>query len=150
MITKRDDSLSNGIAILITLQTFTKQDNEVIKYDRKFEGQLFQMGNSIYLRYTEDDNQETAVVTFKINNDGGIQLTRKSKEMRMQLFFENNKRVSATYRTPYGEIPIETVTPSLSVNINDFPLAGAVHVDYLLYSGGKLLGEYKIRLQFTA
>ncbi|MFT8425485.1 MAG: DUF1934 domain-containing protein [Liquorilactobacillus sp.] len=141
--------MSNGTAILITLQTFTKQEGTVSKYNRKFEGRLFQMGNSIYLRYTEDDNNETAVVTFKINNDGSIQLTRKSKTMRTQLFFEDNKRISATYRTPYGEIPIETVTPSLNVNISDLPLAGAVRVDYLLYSGGKLLGEYKIRLQFT-
>ncbi|AUJ29167.1 DUF1934 domain-containing protein [Liquorilactobacillus hordei] len=142
--------MSTGTDILITLQTFTKQDGEISKYDRKFEGQLFQMGNSIYLRYTEDDDkQEKAVVTFKINNNGGIQLTRKSKEMRMQLFFENNKRVSATYRTPYGEIPIETVTPLLSVNISDFPLVGTVNIDYFLYSGGNLLGEYKIRLQFS-
>ncbi|KRM92946.1 DUF1934 domain-containing protein [Liquorilactobacillus cacaonum] len=141
--------MSSGTPVLVDLKTITKQNGETSKYERKFKGQVFQMGNSMYLRYNEDDSQESAIVTFKISFDGGIQLIRKTNDMRMQLFFEDNKRIAAVYRTPYGEIPIETVTPVLNVTIDELPLVGNVAINYFLYSNGELLGEYKIRLQFV-
>jgi uncharacterized beta-barrel protein YwiB (DUF1934 family) len=142
-------TLENGTPILIHLLTQREQNGEVSQYEKKFSGRIFQMGSSIYLRYVETKEPKETTVTFKITEDSSIHLTRKQNDLKLQLFFKDNHRISATYQTPYGLLPIETVTPSLRVILNEFPLAGNISVDYLLYNGQDLLGKYKIRLQFT-
>jgi uncharacterized beta-barrel protein YwiB (DUF1934 family) len=47
-------------------------------------------------------------------------------------------------------LPVETVTPMLRVRLRERPFSGEVNVDYDLYAGEQLLGNYKLRLQFTA
>ncbi|KRL06214.1 DUF1934 domain-containing protein [Liquorilactobacillus oeni] len=142
--------MSNGTPVLIHLKTRHSQDGEVDEYEKEFQGQIFQIGDSLYLRYNEEKYEDGATVTFKIFGDSNnVQLTRKKEDSRMQLFFGDSQRISATYRTPYGDIPIETVTPDLTISLKENPLAGKININYLLYSGGQLLGEYKIRLQFT-
>ncbi|MCC7667014.1 DUF1934 domain-containing protein [Liquorilactobacillus satsumensis] len=140
--------MGNGTPVLIYLKTRHNQDGETVEYEKEFQGQIFQMGSSLYLRYNEETDEQSTV-TFKVFENGNVQLTRKNEDLRMQLFFGDNRRISATYRTPYGDIPIETVTPDLTVRLSEAPLAGKINIDYLLYSGGQLLGEYKIRLHFT-
>ncbi|MBZ5943036.1 DUF1934 domain-containing protein, partial [Weissella cibaria] len=81
--------------------------------------------------------------------DGNVLLTRSS-ESEMRLRFANGKRIEARYRTPYGLFPIETVTPFLEIELQEGPLAGRVNIDYQLFAGEQLIGNYKIRLQFTA
>ncbi|MSE00367.1 DUF1934 domain-containing protein, partial [Bacillus velezensis] len=71
-------------------------------------------------------------------------------EMKMRLYFASQKRVSTTYKTPYGVIPIETLTNKINISKKDMPISAKVEVDYFLYSQEKIVGEYKIRLQFTA
>ena len=82
--------------------------------------------------------------------DGEVQLNRQQGEMKMRLYFASQKRVSTTYKTPYGVIPIETLTNKINISKKDMPISAKVEVDYLLYSQEKIVGEYKIRLQFTA
>lgn len=86
---------------------------------------------------------------MKIDGDGNVLLTRSS-ESEMRLRFANGKRIEARYRTPYGLFPIETVTPFLEIELQEGPLAGRVNIDYQLFAGEQLIGNYKIRLQFTA
>ena len=38
----------------------------------------------------------------------------------------------------------------INITKKDRPISAKVEVDYLLYSQEKIVGEYKIRLQFTA
>ncbi|KRM87322.1 hypothetical protein FD21_GL001315 [Liquorilactobacillus vini DSM 20605] len=149
MVIQEVKTLENGTPILIHLLTQREQAGEVSEYEKEFSGRIFQMGNSIYLRYIEANEPEKITVTFKITEDSSIHLTRKRDDLKLQLFFKDNHRIAATYQTPYGLLPIETVTPNLQVILNEFPLAGKIKVDYLLYNGLELLGRYKIRLQFT-
>ncbi|AUJ33151.1 YwiB family protein [Liquorilactobacillus nagelii] len=142
-------TLEKGTPILIHLVTTREQDGEVSEYEKKFSGQIFQIGNSLYLRYVETQAPEKVIVTFKIIDQNSIQLTRKRSDLKLRLFFEDNHRVAAAYQTSYGVIPIETVTPHLQILLQQSPLAGAIKIDYLLYNGLELLGKYKIRLQFT-
>ncbi|WP_439646261.1 hypothetical protein [Secundilactobacillus odoratitofui] len=46
-------------------------------------------------------------------------------------------------------MPVETVTPQLRVGFHERPFGGSASIDYQLYAGEQLLGNYEIRLQFT-
>ncbi|MDY4065077.1 MAG: DUF1934 domain-containing protein [Ligilactobacillus agilis] len=141
--------LSNGIPVTIHVVTQNIQDNQVVDYDEVFEGQFFQMGASIYLRYQEIAEQE-ALVTFKITANGEVQLTRKTDEMNLRLYFVAGKQVNAKYVTPYGVVPVTSRTSKLQAEVDDTlrGIIGQINIDYTLNSGKQLLGRYKIRLQF--
>lgn len=141
--------LANGIPVAVHVVTQNIQADEVVDYDEEFSGQFFQMGSSIYLRYKEVTDQE-ALVTFKITADGEVQLTRKTKEMQLRLYFVAGKQVNAKYVTPYGVVPVTSKTSRLQAEVDDTlqGLIGQINIDYTLNSGTQLLGQYKIRLQF--
>lgn len=145
------EELTTGIPVGIHLETHTIQDGNTSDYLLDVEGQMIQIGKTIYLRYKEpqsSDQQKSVTVTIKFLSDGDVSLTR-SGENRLLIHLSAGKRVEANYRTPYGVVPIETVTPNLKVSFHDRPFGGQLTVDYLLYAGEKLLGSYEIRLRFT-
>lgn len=136
---------------MIHLETQSVQEGEVNNLVQDVPGQFFNMGKTIYLRYQEKlKDQDPAMVTFKINAVGEIQLTRQQGQNRSQMFFVVNKKLEARYQTPYGVVPLITVTPKMNVTLSEYPVSGKVSIDYDLISNGQELGEYKIRLHFTA
>jgi len=145
------DQLSTGVPVMIHLETHIKQDEDVSDYRLDVDGQLVQMGSNLYLRYLEPNKEtgEQTPVTMKFTPDGEVHLTRKA-EAELRLHFVSGKRVTARYNTPYGIMPIETVTPYLETSFQEKPFSGNVKIDYLLYANDDLVGNYKIRLQFTA
>lgn len=145
------DRRSASVPVAIHLQTRIKQEENVSDYRLDVDGQLVQMGDNLYLRYLEPDEEtgDKTPVTMKFTPDGAVHLTRNG-EAELRLHFISGKRVTARYRTPYGIMPIETVTPFLEADFQERPFSGNVKIDYLLYAGEELVGNYKIRLQFTA
>ena len=145
------DDLTTGVPVAIHLETQARQDDDTANYALDVDGQLVQMGDAFYLRYKEvnDDAPEPIPVTIKLAANGDVVLTR-SAENRLRLHFSNGKRVRTHYQTPMGMLPVETVTPMLRVRLRERPFSGEVNVDYDLYAGEQLLGNYKLRLQFTA
>lgn len=133
--------------VAVHLATTHTQDGTTTTMKQDFVGQFFAMGQALYLRYREPE--ENATVTFKLQQDGKVVLTRTKHDASLRLFFGDQQRIAATYRTPYGMIPIETMTPYLSLDLTDSPNAGKIALDYDLYSGGQKLGSYQIRLQFA-
>ncbi|KRL01836.1 DUF1934 domain-containing protein [Liquorilactobacillus capillatus] len=144
--------MAKGTPVLVYVQTQRNQNGEISNYAKKFQGQLFQMGPSLYLRYLEENEKsaDEATVTFKISENGIVQLIRRQADMQSKLYFGDKQRIAALYRTTAGDIPIETITPKLSVEIRENPLSGVIKIDYALYNNEELLGNYKLRLQFTA
>ena len=112
------------------------------------------MGNALYIRYQEvDEDAGTSMpVTMKLREDGDIQLSRGSSngDTQLKLFFADEKRVLTRYRTPYGIIPVETVTPRIDVRMTTEPVAGEIYVEYELFANRQHLGNYRLRLQFKA
>ncbi|MFC6275469.1 DUF1934 domain-containing protein [Levilactobacillus tangyuanensis] len=145
------DQLSTGVPVAIHLETHIKQHDDVSDYRLDVDGQLVQMGTNLYLRYLEPDEEtgDKTPVTMKFTPEGEVHLTRAA-EAELRLHFVSGKRVTARYNTPYGTMPIETVTPLLETKFEERPFRGNVKIDYLLYAGEELVGNYKIRLQFTA
>nr|WP_321315827.1 DUF1934 domain-containing protein [uncultured Ligilactobacillus sp.] len=145
-------SSNNEYKVKIHVETIHKQNGEVERYVEDFEGQLIQLNNAFYLRYTEKlpDNEE-AKVTFKIENSGIVQLTRKMGQHRMHLRFELEKTNQTLYHTPYGNVPMSVVTRAINSVLDDEnTICGNLNIDYELYNGEAFLGDYKIRLQFSA
>ncbi len=143
------DNLRAGIPVQVHLETNIVQDDQSSSFVFDVSGQLVQIGESIYIRYNEDsDDQGKVPVTIKIMPNGSVKLTRSASN-RLQLIFIKGKRVAARYQTPYGPLDIQTVTPMMEVEIKNYPLRGRLDIDYLLYAGSDLLGKYNIRLQFT-
>ncbi len=135
--------------VMIHLETQSVQEGEANRLVQDVSGQFFNMGKTIYLRYQENLNgQKPAIVTFKINAKGEVQLSRHQGKSRSRMFFIVNKRLEAHYQTPYGELPLTTVTPKMDVSVGEYPLRGKISIDYSLYSAGNELGQYKIRLHF--
>lgn len=145
------DDLTTGVPVAIHLETRARQDGETANYALDVDGQLVQMGDVFYLRYKEvsDEAPEPIPVTIKLAANGDVVLTRNA-ENRLRLHFSNGKRIRAHYQTPMGLLPVETVTPMLRVRLREHPFSGEVNVDYDLYAGEQLLGNYQLRLQFTA
>jgi len=145
------DDLTTGVPVAIHLETRARQDGETANYALDVDGQLVQMGDVFYLRYKEvsDEAPEPIPVTIKLAANGDVVLTRNA-ENHLRLHFSNGKRIRAHYQTPMGLLPVETVTPMLRVRLRERPFSGEVNVDYDLYAGEQLLGNYQLRLQFTA
>lgn len=85
MVIQEVKTLENGTPILIHLLTQREQAGEVSEYEKEFSGRIFQMGNSIYLRYIEANEPKKITVTFKITEDSSIHLTRKRDDLKLQL-----------------------------------------------------------------
>ncbi|MBU5310356.1 DUF1934 domain-containing protein [Ligilactobacillus saerimneri] len=124
-------------------------DKQVENYHRKFAGQLVNKEEATYIRYREEDGTR---VMFKLVTDDQVMLTRTTGQHRTALQFDTTAtKVTNHYHTPYGMIELVTRTTRLDhvLDLTKQP-QGHLAIDYRLYQGVSLLGEYKIRLQFKA
>lgn len=137
-------TVTNGKPIKITIKTLQQQDGQLNKYQQEFSGRLAKVKENTYLRYEEDQN---LTVTFKVD-EKGIWLTRKGSQMKLRLYFDEAKHYETNYQTPFGAINLTCQTQK--VLFEEENAKGQLAVDYQLFSGEELLGEYKIRLQFEA
>lgn len=148
------DNLETGLPIEIHLETRVEQNNETEKHVFNEKGQIAQIGQTLYLRYKETNAEDgTQIpVTLKILPDGDVQLSRgaTSSDTHLKLRFSQGNKVLARYRTPYGIIPVETITPRISVQMRSQPLSGEIFISYQLFAQGEHLGNYQIELFFTA
>ncbi|MGX7030793.1 DUF1934 domain-containing protein [Vagococcus zengguangii] len=144
----------NGLPISIQLRTEIYQNEQMDEHFFDVLGQFVQVGDNLYIRYQEPINSEEPTaepinVTIKIEPDGTVHLIRADYQ-RMRLRFAYQQEFEANYHTPYGIIPIRTVTNNLRVTLKDKPVSGNVEIDYELHAGQDKLGVYHLRLQFTA
>ena len=137
-------TVTNGKPIKITIKTLQQQDGQLNKYQQEFSGRLAKVKENTYLRYEEDQN---LIVTFKVD-EKGIWLTRNGSQMKLRLYFDEAKHYETNYQTPFGAINLTCQTQK--VLFEEENAKGQLAVDYQLFSGEELLGEYKIRLQFEA
>lgn len=142
--------LTKGIPVAIRLKTEVTQNNELQEFLLELSGQVVKMGDTLYIRYKEvQENQSEVPVTMKLLPDGTIQLIR-SGEMRLRLKFVYREKADTSYQTPYGVMFFSTYTNNLHFSLTDQPTSGKVSIDYDLFTAGDKIGEYKLSLEFTA
>jgi uncharacterized beta-barrel protein YwiB (DUF1934 family) len=142
--------LTKGIPVAIRLKTEVTQNNELQEFLFELSGQVVKMGDTLYIRYKEvQEDQSEVPVTMKLSPDGTIQLIR-SGEMRLRLKFVYREKADTSYQTPYGVMFFSTYTNNLHFSLKDQPTSGKVSIDYDLFTAGDKFGEYKLSLEFTA
>ena len=139
-------SLENGIPVKVDIRTRQIQSGEKNDYSQKFDGRLSIKNQTLYLRY---DESSEARVTFKVCEDD-VYLSRKSGQMRLKLHFNENGKFETSYLTPYGAVELRCETDCCKFEYDRKVQRGALTIDYRLFTGDEILGEYKIRLQFAA
>lgn len=146
--------LTNATPIEIHLQTIVDQEGDTTKHVFDEPGQLIQMGDTLYFRYAEVDDKTGArtPVMIKVMANGDVQLSRLSKQdgLNLKLFFSLGNKMVARYKTPYGEIPVETITPKLHFRMKNRPISGELYIEYQLFASGQHVGDYQLQLLFTA
>lgn len=142
-------SIQQGSPAKIKLRTTVIQNNQKEEFAFDLNGQVVQMGDTLYIRYKEkQEDGETVPVTVKITPDSTISIIRSGK-VRMQMKFAYRKKMDTNYRTPYGIFLISTYTEDLHVSLKDRPFSGIVTIDYGLYMKEAKVGDYHMVLEFT-
>jgi len=145
---------TQGIPVQIHLETFVTQDEETEQNIFDEPGTVVQLGDSLYIRYqeTDDETGTTMPVTLKIKGPDDVSLSRGSSEgdTQLKLHFVNERRIVTRYRTPYGIIPVETATPRMDMQLQENPFGGEVYIEYQLYANNEHVGDYRLRLIFNA
>lgn len=140
---------NGGIPAKIKLQTKVVQNNEVEEFVFDLFGQVVQMGNTLYIRYKEEQPDGSEVpVTMKITPDSHVQLIR-SGDMRLRMKFGYREEIETSYKTPYGMFVITTNTHKLHVSLKDRPFSGIITIDYSLSMHNEKVGDYNLVLEFT-
>lgn len=139
----------NGLPIALHLHTKITQENASEQFEFHEDGTLLKIGHAMYLRYTEhgQDGIDTPI-TFKLSQDGDIQLTRHTHN-DVRLRFSPNAKMMTRYTTPAGSMVLAVHTTQMAAHYDDIPLVGNIAIDYTLYQGDLLLGDYELRLHFT-
>ena len=70
--------------------------------------------------------------------------------MRLKLHFNENGKFETSYLTPYGAVELRCETDCCKFEYDRKVQRGSLTIDYRLFTGDEILGEYKIRLQFAA
>lgn len=142
----------SSLPIKVHLETQITQEGQVESHSFDEDGQLVKMGDSLYIRYIEHVDQQAIAVRFKIDATGRVQLTRGASkdETQLLLYFKEAEQMASVYQTQYGKLPVVTITNQLVWTIKDQPLSGELVVQYQLEISQQVVGDYKLRLIFTA
>ncbi len=143
--------LKQGVPVIIQLKTTVDQKGQKQNYLFDLKGQFVRIGETLYLRYKEQqpDSEELVPVTIKIEPDGKVQLIR-SGQMRMRLKFSYQEKNETIMQTPYGFVRFCTFTHDLKVSLKDQPFSGSMDIQYELQAGEEKMGDYHLQIAFTA
>lgn len=143
------DKLTQGLPARIILETTIVQEDEVFKNSFDEMGRIVRMKDNYYLRFEETGGEDAGVVTLiKLDSEGVIQVTRHTEE-KTRLTFNQEEDTYTSYGTPTGIMQMRVETTQMSTSYSEFPFAGDVEVDYVLYLEDYPLGNYQMRLRFT-
>lgn len=143
--------LNKGVPVSIHLKTEVNQNDEQEEFLFDIKGQVIKMGDTLYIRYKEEqeDGSAPVSVTMKIFPDGAVQITRAG-EMHVRLRFVYHEQFETNYQTPYGTIFFSTYTRDLHFSLTDSPIAGKITIAYDLFMAEQKMGSYNLLLEFSA
>ncbi|MFD0713145.1 DUF1934 domain-containing protein [Paenibacillus sp. GCM10027626] len=114
------------------------------KQERKFAGEWFRKGETIYLRYEETDEMYGAIRTLIRWRAGELQVTRRGGVDSEQRFIADT-RLMGRYSSPHTKFAMEIETTYLQLEHSGLPLRMEWH--YGLQVNGQRAGLFKVRLQ---
>ncbi|CAK8053543.1 DUF1934 domain-containing protein [Eupransor demetentiae] len=139
--------MADSQAVQVHFMSKIYQDGGDESYQVDAPGSLIVRGDSAYLTYIEQlPDQDEVEVLFKFK-DEGIRLNRKGPQNN-HMAFELDQKRNFKYETAAG--PMQLTTRATEIE-RDFDLEagrGELGLNYILYQGDQVLGQYRVELQF--
>ncbi len=107
------------------------------------EGKLYERNGTVYLLYEETELSGVPGCKTRLRlRDGEIQMKRfgEGAGLGNEILFEQGKRYTGFYDTPFGPIPIEVLTNRVSSSITEEG-SGDIDIDYDISLKGLLEGR---------
>ncbi|USS84871.1 DUF1934 domain-containing protein [Fructilactobacillus myrtifloralis] len=136
-----------GHPVHIEGHTILHQAGEQEEYNFTGTGQLVQLGETIYLRFNEQNESPAVPVTYKIDGDESLRISRRG-ESHLTLHLEPGRRTNNVDVTPYGKLELAAETTSLQLAIDLEQRTGSIAADYQIFTDGTEVGNHQIRLHF--
>ena len=136
----------------ITLKITGKQvyeDREEDQMEFVTEGQLYLKNGAVYVVYDESElsGMEGCKTTLKLSGDT-LRMKRIGKAgAGTEMYFEENKRFTSTYTTPYGPMDLEILTRSVENQFSMETFSGSIAVCYDVSLQGMAEGKNKLEIK---
>lgn len=141
-------SIKKRTLVEYRMETIVKQEGQEEIFLFEGQGQIVEMGEWLYLRYTEAET--TNKVTIKLSRAGMMTIIRRSgSDLLSRISLDSNKKGSAQIPTQAGMIEIQTNAQKMLQNYQEQPFSGQIQVVYTIGTKEQMLGNYELSLQFT-
>ena len=135
----------------ITLKITGKQileNHEEDQMEFVTEGKLYLKNGAVYMLYDETELSGMAGCKTTLKLDGGTLRMKRIGQAGAgtEMYFEENKRFSSTYTTPYGPMELEILTRSVENAFDMETLSGKVAVCYDVSLQGMAEGKNKLEI----
>lgn len=130
--------------VIITFLGETTQNGEKDKTSLQAKGFMEKAESGYIISYTEPDSEMgRSKSVLHIKNEHFVELKRIGLYETLFLI-EENKSHNCTYKTPYGAMNMEIIAKKVDAPVTE--KGGKIHLEYLLLSGGEILGENLLQL----
>lgn len=112
------------------------------------EGKLYHRNGTVYLMYEESELSGVPGCKTRLRlRDGEVQMKRfgEGAGQGNEILFEQGKRYTGYYDTPFGPIPLEVLTNHVSSSINEEG-DGKIDIDYEISLKGLLEGRNTLNI----
>lgn len=141
-------AIDEGVTVSVIMNTQIKdgENEETVKIATN--GKLFKKNTSLYLQFKEE-RQELGSVNqiIKIDDCNEVAVTRQGAVSMKQRFLLGEK-TSGIYRSPLGEMLMETKTTSIAIKINEQQVEGSIKISYQLHMQHQFAGNYHVSIIF--
>lgn len=125
------------------------QDDQRNEYLFEEIGRYACIKGSRYVQFDEKIDGQSVLVTLKINPmDKEVILIRHTQKPT-RFVFNNQEETKIHYYTMAGMTELTVHTKRITLTHTDYPTSGNVMIDYQLWMGEQLIGDYAIQLHFT-
>lgn len=130
--------------IELTIETTITSDSTTDQSRLVARGTIYTKGDTTF--YTYKEATESGEVTHMIKaDDHEITITRHGAVSMRQRFVPSQK-TEGTYHTPYGSLPVETLTKETKLTWDNERQIGVLLLTYDLWIQGSHTGFYTVRI----
>lgn len=125
---RSDKRIHNIMLKILSTQISRAGEDEQVEFIT--EGKYYQKNNAVYLVYQETEvlGIDGNVTTLKIR-DEKVRMKRYGP-VNTEMYFEQGKRVTGEYETPFGSMPMELLTNQVINQLNQETGKGMISIDY--------------------
>lgn len=134
----------DGLDVKVIVHTTMNHFGEKETFELITFGHLFKKKDAFYLKYEEILDELTVHTTMKITEHKVIIF--RSGDLSMRMTFEEREIHLGEYTNPLGQIPIETKTNRLKLNMEE--TKGHIEVSYELYTQSDVVGTYHLQIKY--